>query len=118
MTEKQKYRVFSREQKLVIVLAGMRGDWQVKDVCREHQISDTLVCQWRDQLLEAAKERFAGSKGAAPETQELRKRVSQAASRWLRPDPSRRLPFRRTQEVSGSHSSSSVAFVTRCAGCV
>lgn len=77
MTEKRKYRVFSPEQKLVIVIAGMRGDRPVKDVCREHQISDALYYQWRDQLLEAAKERFAGSKAAGSETQELKKRVSQ-----------------------------------------
>jgi transposase len=77
VTEKRKYRVFSPEQKLVIVIAGMRGDRPVKDVCREHQISDALYYQWRDQLLEAAKERFCGSKGASAETQELKKRVSQ-----------------------------------------
>ncbi len=77
MTEKRKYRVFTPEQKLAIVLAGMRGDRQVKDVCREHQISDALFYQWRDQLLEAAKQRFAGSRGVPSETQELKKRVSQ-----------------------------------------
>ena len=42
MTEKRKYRVFSPEQKLAIVIAGMRGDRPVKDVCRDHQISDAL----------------------------------------------------------------------------
>ncbi|MGA1035770.1 MAG: transposase [Ilumatobacteraceae bacterium] len=35
------------------MLAGLRGDRSVRDVCREHQISEALYCQWRDRLLEA-----------------------------------------------------------------
>ena len=77
MTEKRTYRTFTPEQKLAIVLAGLRGDKTVKEVCRDHEISDTLYYQWRDQLLEAAKERYAGAKGTASETVELRRRVSQ-----------------------------------------
>ncbi len=48
------------QQKLEIVLAGSRGDRSVRDVCREHAISETLFYGWRDQLLEAGRARFVG----------------------------------------------------------
>ena len=80
MTEKRKYRTFTPEQKLAIVLAGLRGDKSVKELCRDHQISETLYYSWRDQLLEAGKERYAGAKGAASETTELRRKVVPAGA--------------------------------------
>jgi hypothetical protein len=58
MSEKRKYRTFTPEQKLEIVLAGLRGDRSVRDVCREHGIAETLYYQWRDRLLEAARLRW------------------------------------------------------------
>jgi hypothetical protein len=42
MSEQRKYRKFTAEQKVEIVLAGLRGDRSVRDVCREHQIAETL----------------------------------------------------------------------------
>jgi transposase len=54
MSEKRKYRTFTPEQKAEIVLAGLRGDRTVRDVCREYEIAETLYYQWRDRLLEAA----------------------------------------------------------------
>ena len=54
MSESRKYRKFTVQQKLEIVLAGLRGDRSIKDVCREHQIAETLYYTWREKLLEAA----------------------------------------------------------------
>ncbi len=51
MSEKRKYRQFTPEQKTEIVLAGLRGDRSVRDVCREHEIAETLYYQCRDKLL-------------------------------------------------------------------
>jgi transposase-like protein len=61
---------------LEIVLAGLRGDRSVRDVCREHQISEALYYSWRDQLLEAGRERLAG-KAERQGEQELRRRVAE-----------------------------------------
>ena len=55
MTERRKYRSFSPYQKLAVVLAGLRGERSVKEICRQHEISETLYYGWCDQLLEAAK---------------------------------------------------------------
>jgi transposase len=42
LSEQRKYRQFSPEQKAEIVLAGLRGDRSVRDVCRDYQIAETL----------------------------------------------------------------------------
>ena len=47
MSEQRKYRQFTPEQKAEIVLAGLRGDRSVREVCREYQIAETLYYQWR-----------------------------------------------------------------------
>jgi transposase-like protein len=53
LSEQRKYRTFTAQKKLEIVLAGLRGDRSVREVCREHAISEALFYGWRDQLLEA-----------------------------------------------------------------
>jgi len=58
------------------VLAGLRGDRSVRDVCREHGISETLYYGWRDQLLEAGRDRFAGTQERQGE-RELRRKVAE-----------------------------------------
>ena len=40
MSEQRKYRTFTAQQKIEIVLAGMRADRSIKDVCREHEIAE------------------------------------------------------------------------------
>jgi transposase-like protein len=41
----------------------LRGDRSVEDVCREHEISDTLFYSWREKLLEGGREVLAGKGG-------------------------------------------------------
>jgi transposase len=60
LSEQRKYRSWTAQQKIEIVLAGLRGDRSVRDVCREHEISDTLYYSWRDKLLEGGREALAG----------------------------------------------------------
>lgn len=43
MTERRTYRTFTPEQKLATVLAGLRGDRTVKEVCLGHEISDPFT---------------------------------------------------------------------------
>lgn len=37
------------------MLAGLRGNRTVRDICREHEIVETLYYLWRDWLLEGGK---------------------------------------------------------------
>jgi transposase-like protein len=76
LSERRKYRKWTAQQKLEIVLAGLRGDRSVREVCREHGISETLFYGWRDQLLEAGRERFAGKNERQGE-KELRRKVAE-----------------------------------------
>ena len=55
MATQRNYRKFTAQQKLEIVLAGLRGDRSVKDVCRDHEIAETLYYSWRDKLLEGGR---------------------------------------------------------------
>jgi transposase len=74
LAEQRKYRKFTASQKLEIVLAGLRGDRTVKDVCREHEIAETLYYGWRDKLLEGGRLALAGKDERAGE-KEMAKRI-------------------------------------------
>ena len=65
MSEQRKYRTFTAQHKLEIVLAGLRGDVTVKELCRSHEIAETLYYSWREKLLEGGREALAG-KARAP----------------------------------------------------
>ena len=74
MSEQRKYRKFTAQQKIEIVLGGLRGDRSVKEVCREHEIAETLYYSWRDKLLEGGREALAGKDERNGE-KELRRKI-------------------------------------------
>jgi transposase len=76
LSEQRKYRTWTAKQKLEIVLAGLKGDRSVRDVCREHGISETLYYGWRDKLIEGGLEVLAGKEERAGE-RELRRKVAE-----------------------------------------
>jgi transposase len=71
LSEQRKYRQFTPEQKAGIVLAGLRGDRSVREVCREYQIAETLYYQWRERLLEGGKQALANPREKTAERAEL-----------------------------------------------
>jgi transposase-like protein len=74
VADQRKYRKFTAQQKLEIVVAGLKGDRPVREICREHEISDTLYYQWRDKLYEGGIAALAGKEERGAE-KELRKKV-------------------------------------------
>ncbi len=48
-------RSWSSEEKLAIVLEGLKEKRSVAEICREYQISQALYYRWRDKFLEAGK---------------------------------------------------------------
>jgi len=74
LATQRNYRKFTARQKLEIVLAGLRGDRSVKEVCREHEIAETLYYSWRAKLLEGGREQLSGKEDRHGE-KELRRRI-------------------------------------------
>jgi transposase-like protein len=74
LATQRKYRKFTPQQKLEIVLAGLRGERSVKDVCRDHEIAETLYYSWREKLLEGGKQALAGTDERQGE-KELKKKI-------------------------------------------
>ncbi len=74
MSVQRKYRSWTAKQKLEIVLAGLKGDRSVREVCRDHGISETLYYGWRDKLFEGGLSELAGKEERSGE-RELRRRV-------------------------------------------
>jgi transposase-like protein len=52
---KMKGRKWTAEEKLAIVLEGLKGAKPVAEICREHHIAQTQYYQWRDRFLEGGK---------------------------------------------------------------
>ena len=73
--ETRKYRKYSGQQKTELVLASLRGPKTIAQLCREHDISETLLRRWREQFLAGGADRLAG-KAERTEADELRKQVS------------------------------------------
>ena len=53
-------RKFSSEEKIRIVLEGLRGEESVSALCRREGIAATLYYRWSKDCLEAGKRRLAG----------------------------------------------------------
>ena len=53
-------RRFSAEEKIRIVLEGLRGEVSVAELCRREGIAPNLYYRWSKEFLEAGKKRLAG----------------------------------------------------------
>lgn len=73
MSETRTYRKFSPRQKLELVMASWRGERSIAERCREHDISESLLRRWREQVLEAGMERFAAGEQRSQGAQQRRR---------------------------------------------
>ena len=65
----------SAEEKIRIVLEGLRGEESIAELCRREAIATSLYYKWSKEFLEAGKKRLAGDterQASAPEVKELR----------------------------------------------
>src|SRR5215204_3115451 len=65
-------RQFSAEEKIRIVLSGLRGEDSIAELCRREGIVQNLYYRWSKEFLEAGKKRLAGG---------IRARAPRAADR-------------------------------------
>ena len=54
-------RKFTAEEKIHIVLEGLRGEETIAELCRREGISPNLYYNWSKEFLEAGKRRLAGN---------------------------------------------------------
>ena len=53
-------RIFSSEQKTIIVMEGIRGESSVAELCRKYSISTATYYAWNKEFIEAGKSRLSG----------------------------------------------------------
>jgi len=53
-------RKFSSEEKIRIVLDGLRGESSIAELCRQEGINSNLYYRWSKDFLEAGKKRLSG----------------------------------------------------------
>jgi transposase len=61
------------ELKLEIVLASLRGDRSIAELCREHDIAESLLREWRDRAVDAATERFEAGQERSLQSEQRRR---------------------------------------------
>lgn len=73
---RQTRRIYSSEQKILIVMEALRGEDSVAAICRKHGIQESMFYKWNKEFLEAGKKRLAGDtarEATSDEVIELRK---------------------------------------------
>jgi len=68
-------RRFAAEEKVRIVLEGLRGEQSVAELCRREGLAPNLYYRWSKEFLEAGKKRLLGDttrEATAPEVKTLR----------------------------------------------
>ena len=53
-------RIFSSEQKTIIIMEGIRGEMSITELCRKHSISTATYYTWNKEFIEAGKSRLSG----------------------------------------------------------
>ncbi len=62
---------YSSEEKIRIVLEGLRGESTVAELCRREGIAQSLYYKWSKEFLEAGKQRLAGNTKRQADSQEV-----------------------------------------------
>ncbi len=63
---------YSAEEKIRIVLAGLRGEYSISELCRREGIAESLYYSWSKEFLEAGRRRLAGDTERQANTGEVK----------------------------------------------
>ena len=69
-------KLYNAEEKIRIVLEGLRGETSIAELCRREGINQNLYYRWSKEFLEAGKKRLAGDvarQATTPEVQNLKR---------------------------------------------
>ena len=76
---RQTRKQYSAEEKIRIVLEGLRGEYSIAELCRREGIAESLYYKWSKDFLEAGKKRLSGDtarQATSSEVKELRQETS------------------------------------------
>jgi len=62
---------YSAEEKIRIVVDGLRGECSIAELCRREGIAESLYYSWSKEFLEAGKRRLAGDTARAATSSEV-----------------------------------------------
>ena len=60
---RKRRKQYSAEEKIRIVVSGLRGEESIAALCRREGIAESLYYSWSKEFLEAGKKRLAGDTG-------------------------------------------------------
>jgi transposase len=69
---RQTRKQYSAEEKIRIVLSGLRGEDSIAELCRREGIAESLYYSWSKEFLEAGKKRLSGDTARQASTGEVR----------------------------------------------
>ncbi|MBH8605506.1 transposase [Thermoactinomyces sp. CICC 10522] len=72
-----KRRKWTPEEKMNIVLAGLKGDVSIAELCRQHNISQTLYYRWKDTFIQRGLEGLAGKQSLDKEREQLQAKTAE-----------------------------------------
>ena len=70
--KRAKRKHYSSEEKIRIVLDGLRGEYSIAELCCREGISQGIYYKWSKDLMEAGKKRLAGDTARAANTDEVK----------------------------------------------
>lgn len=65
-------RQYSAEEKIRIVLDGLRGEMSIAELCRREGLSEGMYYKWSKEFLEAGKKRLSGDMAREASTDEVK----------------------------------------------
>src|SRR5678816_3109406 len=71
-------RHFTAEDKIRIVLEGLRGEDSIAELCRKEGINQNLYYRWSKEFLEAGKKRLAGDTAREATSDEVKELKAEA----------------------------------------
>lgn len=64
-------RTFSSEEKIKVVLEGMRGEDSIAAICRKYSIYEATYFKWNKDFMEAGKRRLSGDTAREANSEEV-----------------------------------------------
>ena len=65
-------KIYSAEEKIRIVLDGLRGEMSIAELCRREGIAESVYYKWSKDFLEAGKQRLTGDTARAATSDEVK----------------------------------------------